>query len=90
MAGVRVESVYKGQEMRIGVLSSGPALPEPELSDMFVGFVEGKHNMDTYSSRLAMYLARNSVGKVGRRHLGRVRPGNGYLLYRLHRLVQVL
>lgn len=62
---VRVESVYKGQEMRIGVLSSGPALPEAELSDMFVGFVEGKHNMDSYSSRLSMYLARNSVERLG-------------------------
>jgi signal transduction histidine kinase len=62
---VRVESVYKGQEMRIGVLSSGPALPESELGDMFVGFIDGKHSMDTYSSRLAMYLARNSVERLG-------------------------
>jgi signal transduction histidine kinase len=62
---VRVESVYKGEEMRIGVLSSGPALADSELSDMFVGFVEGKHNMDSYSSRLSMYLARNSVERLG-------------------------
>ena len=62
---VRVESVYKEQEMRIGVLSSGPALPESELGDMFVGFIDGKHSMDTYSSRLAMYLARNSVERLG-------------------------
>lgn len=62
---VRVESVYKGNEMRIGVLSSGPALPESELGDMFVGFIDGKHSMDTYSSRLAMYLARDSVERLG-------------------------
>jgi signal transduction histidine kinase len=62
---VRVESVYKRQDMRIGVLSSGPALSESELSDMFVGFIEGKHDMDSYSTRLSMYLARNSVERLG-------------------------
>ncbi|MDP3510921.1 MAG: PAS domain-containing protein [Candidatus Melainabacteria bacterium] len=62
---VRVESQVRGNEMRIGVSSSGPALPESEIAEMFVGFIEGKHTQDTYGSRLAMYLARSNVERLG-------------------------
>ncbi len=62
---VRVESAIRGEEMRISVWSSGPALPPEEIEDMFVGFVQGKHSEDTYSARLSMYLARNNVERLG-------------------------
>jgi PAS domain S-box-containing protein len=62
---VRVESLIKGNAMRIGVLSSGPALPEQEISEMFAGYIEGKHKMESYSSRLSLYLARNNVERIG-------------------------
>jgi signal transduction histidine kinase len=62
---VRVETNAKHQEMKIGVLSSGPALAEHEIATMFAGFIEGKHARDEYGSRLSMYLARNNVERLG-------------------------
>ncbi len=62
---VRIETSAKGGEMRIGVLSSGPALAEQEMAHMFAGFIEGKHSQAEYSSRLSMYLARNNVERLG-------------------------
>ena len=62
---VRVESSARGGEMRLAVTSSGPALHATEIADMFAGFVEGKHNESTYSSRLSMYLVRNNVERIG-------------------------
>lgn len=62
---VRVESLVKGSDLRLGVLSSGPALSDQEIADMFIGFVEGRHDADTYSDRLMMYLARNNVERLG-------------------------
>jgi PAS domain S-box-containing protein len=62
---VRVEVQVKGAEMRIGVTSSGPPLPDSEIADMFVGFTPGKHREETYSSRLSMYLASNNIERLG-------------------------
>jgi PAS domain S-box-containing protein len=62
---VRVETSAKSGEMRIGVLSSGPALANQEIVDMFAGFIEGKHSQAEYGSRLSMYLARNNVERLG-------------------------
>ncbi len=62
---VRVETSAKSGEMRIGVLSSGPALPAQEIADMFAGFLEGKHSQAEYGLRLSMYLARNNVERLG-------------------------
>lgn len=62
---VRVESQVKGPELRIGVTCSGPALPQEELDEMFVGFIEGKHAQSTYGSRLSMYLAKNNIDRLG-------------------------
>jgi len=78
---VRVESLSKGQEMRIGVSSSGPALPEGEIADMFVGYVEGKHAEHTYGSRLAMYLARNNVERLGGKIWAESEAGRGTITY---------
>ena len=62
---VRVESSARQSEMRIAVTSSGPALQQTEIADMFSGFIEGKHAESTYSSRLSMYLVRNNVERIG-------------------------
>ncbi len=78
---VRVESTIKGQLMRIGVSSSGPALPQEEIEDMFVGFVEGKHKEDTYSLRLSMYLARNNVERLGGSIWAESESGRGTIIY---------
>lgn len=64
---VRVESAAKGPEVRISIFSSGPALAQTEIEDMFVGFDQGRHSEETYSSRLSMYLVRNNVERIGGR-----------------------
>lgn len=78
---VRVESQIRNQEMRIGVSSSGPALPANEITDMFVGFIQGKHSEDTYSDRLAMYLARNNVERLGGRIWAESEAGRGTAVF---------
>ena len=64
---VRVESGSKGNEIRLSIFSSGPALPAPEIEDMFAGFIQGKHTEDTYGARLALYLVRNNIERLGGR-----------------------
>lgn len=78
---VRVEAQSKGTELRIGVSSSGPSLPEEEIADVFSGFIQGKHSEDTYSSRLSMYLARNNVERVGGRAWAESGAGRGTIVY---------
>jgi PAS domain S-box-containing protein len=78
---VRVESITRGTEMRIGVSSSGPALPESEIADMFVGYIEGKHQEHTYGSRLSMYLARNNVERLGGNIWAESEAGRGTITY---------
>jgi signal transduction histidine kinase len=78
---VRVESITRGTEMRIGVSSSGPALPENEIADMFVGYIEGKHPEHTYGSRLSMYLARNNVERLGGKIWAESEAGRGTITY---------
>ena len=78
---VRVETTLKGNEVRIAVSSSGPALPQEEISDIFVGFVQGKHAEETYSSRLAMYLVRNNVERLGGRVWAESEEGRGTTVY---------
>jgi signal transduction histidine kinase len=51
----------------VSIFSSGPALPATEIEDMFVGFIQGKHPEETYSSRLSLYLVRNNVERLGGR-----------------------
>ncbi len=62
---VRVESSLKGKEIQLSVSSSGPPLEEEEIVDMFAGFIPGKHNEDSYGSRLSLYLARNNAERIG-------------------------
>ncbi len=78
---VRVESQIRNQEMRIGVTSSGPALPANEITDMFAGFIQGKHSEDSYSDRLAMYLARNNVERLGGRIWAESEAGRGTAVF---------
>ena len=78
---VRIESQMRGNEMRIGVSSSGPALPESELQDMFAGFIEGKHAIETYGSRLSMQLARTNVERMGGRIWAESEAGRGTVTY---------
>ncbi len=78
---VRVESQIRNQEMRIGVTSSGPALAANEITDMFAGFIQGKHSEDTYSDRLAMYLARNNVERLGGRIWAESEAGRGTAVF---------
>ena len=62
---VRVESSLKDKEIQLSISSSGPALAEEEIADMFAGFIPGKHNEDSYGSRLSLYLARNNTERIG-------------------------
>lgn len=78
---VRVESQMRGNEMRIGVASSGPALPESEIADMFVGFIEGKHSQESYGARLSMYLARSNVERLGGKIWAESEAGRGTATY---------
>lgn len=78
---VRVESAIRGDEMRITVSSSGPALPPVEIEDMFAGFIAGKHSEDTYSLRLSMYLARNNVERLGGKIWAESEAGRGTSIY---------
>jgi signal transduction histidine kinase len=64
---VRVESAAKGNEIRISIFSSGPALGAEEIEEMFAGFVQGKHPEESYSSRLSLYLVRNNIERIGGR-----------------------
>lgn len=74
---VRVESSARGSDMRIAVSSSGPSLNEPDISDMFAGFIEGKHAEVSYSSRLSMYLARNNIERLGGKIWAESEAGRG-------------
>ncbi len=78
---VRVESSIRNKEMRLSVTSSGPGLPEEEITDMFAGFIEGKHSEDTYSQRLSMYLARNNVERLGGKIWAESEAGRGIGIY---------
>ena len=78
---VRVEAVIKGSEVRVGVSSSGPALPESEIADMFAGFDASKHSQDSYGVRLAMYLARNNIERMGGKIWAESEAGRGTLIY---------
>ncbi|MBI4533134.1 MAG: PAS domain-containing protein, partial [Candidatus Melainabacteria bacterium] len=78
---VRVETLIKGNEMRMGIYSSGPALPQEEIEDMFAGFIEGKHKEETYSSRLSLYLARNNIERLGGRLWAESQEGRGTAIF---------
>jgi PAS domain S-box-containing protein len=78
---VRVESLIKGGEIRVSVLSSGPALSEADVADMFVGFIHDKHAEDTYSSRLSLYLARNNIERMGGKTWAETEAGRGTVIY---------
>lgn len=78
---VRVEVQVRGAELKMGVSSSGPSLPEEEIADMFAGFIQGRHSEDTYSSRLSMYLARNNLERIGGRAWAESAAGRGTIVY---------
>ena len=78
---VRVESSVKDQQMRLSVTSSGPALPPEEITDMFAGYIEGKHSQDTYAERLSLYLARNNVERIGGQIWAESESGRGTAIY---------
>jgi signal transduction histidine kinase len=78
---VRAESVVKGNEIRLSIASSGPALSQDDIAEMFVGFIEGKHAKESYSSRLNMYLARNNVERIGGRVWAESGSGRGTVIY---------
>ncbi len=77
---VRVESTVKDSEVHVSVSSSGPALPESEIADMFVGFIADKHSQDTYGARLSMYLARNNIERMGGKIWAESESGRGTLI----------
>lgn len=78
---VRVESTLKGNEIRLQINSSGPAVAQEEIEDMFVGFIEGKHAENSYSQRLSLYLARNNVERMGGRVWSESEAGRGTTIY---------
>lgn len=78
---VRVETVAKGPEIKAAVSSSGPALSEAEIADMFAGFIPDKHTEDTYSARLSMYLARNQIERLGGKIWAESEAGRGTVIH---------
>jgi signal transduction histidine kinase len=78
---VRAETTVKGKEIRLIVSSSGPALPQVEIEEMFIGFVDGQHEEETYQSRLLMYLARNNAERLGGRIWAESEAGRGTAIF---------
>jgi signal transduction histidine kinase len=78
---VRIESLLHDKEMRISILSSGPALSQGDIADMFDGFIEGKHDEGSYRSRISLYMARNSVERLGGKIWAESVKGKGAAIY---------
>jgi signal transduction histidine kinase len=78
---VRVESTLKDREVRIAFTSSGPSLSQEDIEELFVGFIPDKHAEETYSSRLAMYLARNNAERLGGRVWAESESGRGTVIF---------
>lgn len=78
---VRAETTIKGKEIRLIISSSGPALQQGEIEELFVGFIDGRHAEDTYQSRLNMYLARNNAERLGGRIWAESEAGRGTAIF---------
>ncbi|MBX9687836.1 MAG: PAS domain-containing protein [Candidatus Obscuribacterales bacterium] len=78
---VRAETTVKGKEIRLIISSSGPALQQIEIEEMFVGFIDGRHSEDTYQIRLSMYLARNNAERLGGRIWAESEAGRGTAIF---------
>jgi len=78
---VRVELTVKGSNIRFSISSSGPALPESETADMFAGFIQDKHEEESYSWRLSMYATRNNVERLGGKIWAESDPERGTNIY---------
>ena len=78
---VRVESSIKDQILKVTVTSSGPSLPQEEITEMFAGYIEGKHSQDTYAQRLSLYLARNNIERLGGQIWAESESGRGTAIY---------
>ncbi|MBX9719860.1 MAG: ATP-binding protein, partial [Candidatus Obscuribacterales bacterium] len=78
---VRAETTAKGKEIRLIISSSGPALQQVDIEEMFLGFLDGKHAEDTYQSRLSMYLARNNAERLGGRIWAESEAGRGTAIF---------
>ncbi len=62
---VRIENVVKGQELKISIISSGPALNPEETLEFFAGFIPEKHHEETYGERLSLYMAKTNAERMG-------------------------
>ena len=78
---VRAETTVKNKEIRLTVSSSGPALAQTDIDEMFSGFIDGQHAEDTYQSRLLMYLARNNAERLGGRIWTESEAGRGTAIF---------
>ncbi|MBX9571228.1 MAG: PAS domain-containing protein [Candidatus Obscuribacterales bacterium] len=78
---VRAETTVKGKEIRLIISSSGPALQQVEIEEMFVGFIDGKHTEDTYQERLSLYLARSNAERLGGRIWAESEAGRGTAIF---------
>jgi len=78
---VRVESKLADKEIKLGISSSGPAVSEEEIADMFAGFIPEKHSEDTYGARLSLYLARNNAERIGAHVWAQSESGHGTTIY---------
>jgi signal transduction histidine kinase len=78
---VRAETTVRGKEIRLIISSSGPALQQMEIEEMFVGFIDGRHTEDTYQARLSMYLARNNAERLGGRIWAESEAGRGTAIF---------
>jgi signal transduction histidine kinase len=78
---VRIESTLRDKEMCIGVIGSGPSLLKEDLSDMFAGFIEGKHDESSHRARVSLYMARNSVERLGGKIWAETDDSKGAAIY---------
>lgn len=78
---IRAESTVKGKEIRLIFSSSGPALSQEEIAELFIGFIEGKHAADSYRTRLDLYLAKNNMERLGGRMWAEADPAKGTAIF---------
>jgi K+-sensing histidine kinase KdpD len=62
---VRVETIVSNGLVRIGVSSNTAQMSDDDITDMFAGFIEGKHKEETYPEKLSLFLVRSNVERLG-------------------------
>ncbi len=62
---IRIENTVKDKELKIALISSGPAISNEETFEFFAGFNPQKHSEESYGERLGLYLAKTNAERLG-------------------------